>query len=232
MKPIYTLLLQLKFLFIFHLYEFFRFTNNPHSFPGTGKYNNTQKTLPKSLFLLLFMYNFCGNDLYMVYTTLNIMMQSLLLYHLHKPGASSQGVCGGKCLHFWAGGIFFLIKGGKGECVNKSKITRGKLHSGSNRNRAGKLLQLPPLEFTGLHRLPPLEIGPENSFNYPPRIHGTSDFIDYPPSKSGRKTPQLPPSNFGIDGSSSPATFKVWLRPRGECLHDPGGIDAPATNLT
>ena len=41
---------------------------------------------------------------------------------------------------------------------------------------AGKLhqLPLPPLEFTEPHRLPPLEIGPENSINYPPRIHGTS----------------------------------------------------------
>ena len=38
----------------------------------------------------------------------------------------------------------------------------------------------PPLEFTELHRLPPLEIGPENSFNYPP-----------PPPR--RKLLQLPP---------------------------------------
>ena len=47
-------------------------------------------------------------------------------------------------------------------------------------NRAGKLLQLPPpLEFTELHRLPPLEIGPENSFNYPPRFHGTSSTTSF-----------------------------------------------------
>ena len=52
----------------------------------------------------------------------------------------------------------------------------------------------PPLEFTELHRLPPLEIGPENSFNCPPS--NSQNFIDYPPSKSGRKTPSTtPPSN-------------------------------------
>ena len=31
----------------------------------------------------------------------------------------------------------------------------------------------PPLEFTELHRLPPLEIGPENSSNYPPPLEFT-----------------------------------------------------------
>ena len=64
----------------------------------------------------------------------------------------------------------------------------------------------PPLEFTELHRLPPpLEIGPENSFNYPPppRIHSNSrNFIDYPPSKSGRKTPSTTPPPR-IHGTSS-----------------------------
>ena len=141
-----------------------------------------------------------------------------------QPGASSQG--GGvwrQMPPFLGWGDFFLTKGG----MCKSKITRGKRHSGSNRNRAGKLLQLPPLEFTGLHRLPPLEIGPENSFNYPPS--NSRDFIDYPPRNRAGKLPT--PSNFGIDGSSSPATFKVWLRPRGECFHDPGGIDAPVDNI-
>ena len=40
------------------------------------------------------------------------------------------------------------------------------------RNRAGKLHQLPPLEFTEPHRLPPLEIeiGPENSMSLFSRI--------------------------------------------------------------
>ena len=43
------------------------------------------------------------------------------------------------------------------------------------RNRAGKLLQLPPPSNSRkIIDYPPLEIGPENFFNYPPRIHGTS----------------------------------------------------------
>ena len=88
--------------------------------------------------------------------------------------------------------------------------------------RGENSLNYPPLE---PHRLPPLEIWPEENYtNYPPleftehgtssttppsksgrkkttpttpppRIHGTSS-IDYPPSKSGRKTPPTtPPSN-------------------------------------
>ena len=142
----------------------------------------------------------------------------------------------------------------------KSKITRGKLHSGSNRNRAGKLLQtLPPsnsrdfidypppleigpetpststtpLEFTGLHRLPhpsksgrktpsttnspptPLEIGPENSFNYPPRIHGTSSTTPPPSGNRVGKLLNYPPSNFGIDGSSSPQLLRCGCAPGG-----------------
>ena len=51
-------------------------------------------------------------------------------------------------------------------------------------NRARKLHQLPPLEFIDY---PPLEIMPENSINYPPS--NSRKLIDYPPSKSGRKTP-------------------------------------------
>ena len=63
------------------------------------------------------------------------------------------------------------------------------------RNWAGKLLQLPPLEFTELHRLPPLEIGPENSFNYPPS--NSQNFIDYPPPRNrAGKLLQLPPLEF------------------------------------
>ena len=34
-----------------------------------------------------------------------------------RSGASSQGGCGGKCLHFWAGGFFLT----KGECVKVKK---------------------------------------------------------------------------------------------------------------
>ena len=64
----------------------------------------------------------------------------------------------------------------------------------------------PPLEFefTELHRLPPLEIGPENSFNYPPPSN-SRNFIDYPPSKSGRKTPSTTPPR--IHGTSSTTSF-------------------------
>ena len=70
------------------------------------------------------------------------------------------------------------------------------------RNWAGKLLQLPPLEFTELHQLPPLEIGPENSFNYP---SNSQNFIDYPPSKSsGRKTPSTTPPRIHRTSSTTP----------------------------
>ena len=77
-------------------------------------------------------------------------------------------------------------------------------------NRAGKLLQLPPPSNS--------QIGPENSFNYPPRIHRTSsttpprnragkllqlpplsnsqNFIDYPPRNRAGKLLQLPPLEF------------------------------------
>ena len=99
-----------------------------------------------------------------------------------------------------------------------------------------------------IHRLPPPSKSGRKTPSTTPRSNSRY-FIDYPPSKSGRKTPsttpleftglhrlppsrnragkllQLPPSNFGIDGTSSSPTFKVWLRP---CLHDPGGIDASA----
>ena len=82
-----------------------------------------------------------------------------------------------------------------------------------------------------------IEIGPENSFNYPPRIHGTSsttpleigpeNSFNYPSPRIHGTSSTTPLEIGPIDGSSSPATFKVWLRPRGECFHDPGGIDAP-----
>ena len=45
-------------------------------------------------------------------------------------------------------------------------------------NRAGKLLQLPPARIQGTSSTTPLEIGPENSFNYPPS--NSRNFIDYP----------------------------------------------------
>ena len=49
--------------------------------------------------------------------------------------------------------------------------------------------------FTELHRLPLLEIGPENSFNYPPS--NSQNFIDYPPPPrnwAGKlKTPSTTP---------------------------------------
>ena len=49
------------------------------------------------------------------------------------------------------------------------------------RNWAGKLLQLPPpprIHRTSSTTSPPLEIGPENSFNYPPPSN-SRNFIDY-----------------------------------------------------
>ena len=53
-----------------------------------------------------------------------------------------------------------------------------------------------PPRIHGTSSTTPLEIGPENSINYPPRIHGTSSTTP-PPSKSGRKTLlQLPPLEF------------------------------------
>ena len=104
------------------------------------------------------------------------------------------------------------------------------------KNRAGKLYQLPPLEFTNLIDYPPsksgrktpsttpsleftnlidypppppLEIGPENSINYPPPLEFTN-LIDYPPpSKSGRKTPSTtPPSNSPRNRFGPPQLLK------------------------
>ena len=146
---------------------------------------------------------------------------------------------------FLGWGDFFLTKGG----MCKSKKTRGKLHSGSNRNRAGKLLQLPPSNSRDFIDYPPrnragklLQLPPSNS----------RDFIDYPPSKSGRKTPsklppleftglhRLPPLEIGPENSSTtpprileltgvhpPQLLRCGCAPGGECFHDPGGIDAP-----
>ena len=52
----------------------------------------------------------------------------------------------------------------------------------------------PPLEFTEPHRLPPLEIGPENSINYPPS--NSRNLIDYPPLEIGPENSiNYPPSN-------------------------------------
>ena len=65
---------------------------------------------------------------------------------------------------------------------------------------AKKTIAFPPKDFAFPPRkcltTPPLEIGPENSFNYPPS--NSQNFIDYPPpSKSGRKTPSTtPPLEF------------------------------------
>ena len=70
---------------------------------------------------------------------------------------------------------------------------------------AGKLLQLPPLEFTELHRLPSPRNRPENSFNYPPRIHGTSSTTPPPRNRAG-KLLQLPP---GIHGTSSTTPLEI-----------------------
>ena len=62
--------------------------------------------------------------------------------------------------------------------------------------------------FTELHRLPLLEIGPENSFKTTPPLEFT-ELHRLPPSKSGRKTPSTtPPSNsqnFIIDYPPPPS---------------------------
>ena len=73
------------------------------------------------------------------------------------------------------------------------------------RNRAGKLLQLPPLEFTTPSTTPP-----SNSRN----------FIDYPPSKSGRKTPSTtPPSNSRNFIDYPPSNFHPDAPGRGSFSH-------------
>ena len=126
---------------------------------------------------------------------------------------------------FGLGGIFFLTKGG----MCKSKITRGKLHSGSNRNRAGKLLQLPPLEFTGLHRLPPLSKSGRKTPSTTTPSSNSRDFIDYPPprNRAGKLLNYLPPRILELTGVHPPQLLRCGCAP-GKCFHDPGGIDAPA----
>ena len=52
---------------------------------------------------------------------------------------------------------------------------------------------------------PPLEIGPENSINYPPS--NSRNLIDYPPSKSGRKTPSTTPLEFTAGTEIRPPKF-------------------------
>ena len=57
----------------------------------------------------------------------------------------------------------------------------------------------PPKIFNGKK----LKIGPENSNNYPPLEF--TNLIDYPPSKSGRKTPSTtPPSNSRTSSTTPP----------------------------
>ena len=101
---------------------------------------------------------------------------------------------------FLGWGDFFLTKGG----MCKSKITRGKLHSGSNRNRAGKLLQLPPSNSRDffIDYPPPLEIGPENSSTTPPRI-------------------------LELTGVHPPQLLRCGCAPGGNASMTQGGIDAP-----
>ena len=73
-----------------------------------------------------------------------------------------------------------------------------------------------PLEFTELHhRLPPLEIGPENSFNYPPPPVEFTELHRLPPPPSTRnqagKTPSTPSR---IHGTSSTPPVKIFqIRP-------------------
>ena len=64
-----------------------------------------------------------------------------------------------------------------------------------SRNLAGKLRQLPPppLEFTEpIDYPPPLEIGPENSVNYPPS-NSRNPSTTPPPRNRAEKLRQLPP---------------------------------------
>ena len=88
-----------------------------------------------------------------------------------------------------------------------------------SRNWAGKLLQLPPLEFRELHRLPPLEIGPENSFNYPPleftELHrlppleiGPENSFNYPPRIHG--TSSTTSFVSGVGGTHWNAALKAF----------------------
>ena len=68
------------------------------------------------------------------------------------------------------------------------------------RSKSGRktLSTTPPLEFTKPHRLPPFEIGPENSINYPPRIHGRNG--NSPPLNSIPRsaTGPSPPKHLGL----------------------------------
>ena len=107
------------------------------------------------------------------------------------------------------------------------------------RNRPGKSLQLPPLEFTELHRLPPPSKSTrkmENRSNYPPPLEFTELHRlppprnparkiapTTPPSKSARKiAPTTPPSNSRnfIDYPPleiEPPFSEPWLRPCTKC---------------
>ena len=65
------------------------------------------------------------------------------------------------------------------------------------RNGAGKFPPTtPPLEFTEPHRLPPLEMGPENSTQLPPLDSNSWNLTDYPPRNGAGKLHQLPPLEF------------------------------------
>ena len=72
------------------------------------------------------------------------------------------------------------------------------------RIRAGKLHQLPPLESTEPHRLPPSNSGRKTPSTTPPRIHGTSSTTPLR-IRAGKLLDQLPPPRIhGRNGNSPP----------------------------
>ena len=67
------------------------------------------------------------------------------------------------------------------------------IHAGSYLRRRNRRIPSNSRNFID-YPPPPLEIGPENSSNYPPRIHGTSSTT--PPRNRAGKLLQLPPLEF------------------------------------
>ena len=85
--------------------------------------------------------------------------------------------------------------------------TRPKFVTEKIENRVGKIDQLPPPpRIYEPHRLPPpVEIGPENSINYPPSNLRTSSTTPPPPRNRAGKLHQLPPpSNLRTSSTTPP----------------------------
>ena len=80
----------------------------------------------------------------------------------------------------------------KGFCVPSKKIcgtSENFIDYSPSKSGRNSFNYPPPLEFTELHRLPPLEIGPENSFNYPPleftELHRLPPPLEIGPERTG-----------------------------------------------